>query len=78
VLVLSDQGLLPVDTNPPSTSLVDTSTPAITPADTLPSHPPATATEYTISRGDSFSTIAKKFPGVTTKAIQEANPEWIR
>jgi len=29
--------------------------------------------EYAIQRGDSFSTIAKKF-GVTAKAIQEANP----
>ena len=68
-----DAGLLPVDTNPPPASLVDTSAPAVTPVDTSPL-PPATATEYAIARGDSFSTIAKKFPGVTAKSIQEANP----
>ena len=73
VPVLADPGLMPVDTNPPSASLVDTSTPTATPIDSLPPTP-ATATEYTIARGDSFSIIAKKFPGVTAKAIQEANP----
>jgi LysM repeat protein len=72
VPVLADPGLLPVDTNPPPTSLVETSAPPIPLNTTLP--PPATGTEYTIARGDSFSTIAKKFPGVTAKAIQEANP----
>ena len=71
VPVLSDQGLLPVDTNPPS-ALVETSAPPV-PLDT-PLAPPATAAEYTIGRGDSFSTIAKKFPGVTARSIQEANP----
>src|SRR5204862_6788693 len=30
-------------------------------------------TEYTIARGDNFTTIGKKF-GVTAKAIQDANP----
>jgi LysM repeat protein len=39
-----------------------------------PTPPPLTATEYTIARNDSFSSIAKKFPGVTAKAIQDANP----
>lgn len=71
--VLSDSGLLPVDTNPPPASVVDTSAPPSTTVDPATT-PTATATEYTIARGDSFSTIAKKFPGVTAKAIQEANP----
>lgn len=71
VPVLSDPGLMPMDTNPPNASLVDTTTPPATPVDPLP---PTTATEYTIARGDSFSIIAKKFPGVTVKALQEANP----
>lgn len=35
---------------------------------------PAAGQEYTIVKGDVFATIAKKFPGVTVKAIQEANP----
>jgi LysM repeat protein len=34
---------------------------------------PAATTEYTIVKGDTYSTIAKKFH-VTTKALQEANP----
>ena len=36
--------------------------------------PVPAAQEYVIQKGDSFSTIAKKFPGVTVKAIQAANP----
>ena len=38
-----------------------------------PPTPPAGATEYTIVKGDNFSTIAKKFH-TTAKAIAEANP----
>ncbi len=73
VPVLTDPGLLPEATNTPQTSIVETSAPPVTPDHTtLP--PATTATEYTIARGDSFSTIAKKFPGVTAKAIQDANP----
>jgi LysM repeat protein len=34
---------------------------------------PAGATEYTIAKGDNFSTLAKKFH-VTSKAIADANP----
>ena len=30
--------------------------------------------EYVIQRGDSYSTIARKYPGITAKAIQDANP----
>jgi LysM repeat protein len=41
-------------------------------AETTNVAPPA-VTDYTIVKGDNFSTIAKKF-GVTVKAIAEANP----
>src|SRR5215831_19235166 len=34
---------------------------------------PATASEYTVARGDTFSTIGKKF-GVSARAIMDANP----
>jgi peptidoglycan endopeptidase LytE len=44
------------------------------PAVALPATPVATATEYVIKSGDNFTTIAKEFPGVTAKQIQEANP----
>jgi len=39
-----------------------------------PPPPPVVAQEYVIQSGDSYSTIAKKFPGVSVKAIQDANP----
>jgi len=62
-------------TNPPVTTssppvVVAAPIPAETPA---PPTVPAGATEYTIVKGDSFSTLAKKFH-VTAKAIADANP----
>ncbi len=61
-------------TNPPSvdTNLapVATSNAAMVEATNVTS---GVATDYTIVKGDNFSTIAKKF-GVTAKAIAEANP----
>jgi LysM repeat protein len=67
-----DTNMLPVvDTNavvqlPPTTTVVEPST-TVTP-------PPLTTTqEYTIQKGDTYSTIAPKF-GVTVKALQTANP----
>jgi LysM repeat protein len=63
--------LLPIDTNPPP-PIMTTSAPPVTTV--VPPPPPPIAAEYTIARGDSFSTIAKKFPGVTAKAIADANP----
>ena len=30
--------------------------------------------EYTVVKGDTFSSIARKFPGVSIRALQEANP----
>ena len=61
-------------TNPPA---VQTSAPPVIEPVQPVVPPPALAPvgqEYTIVKGDSFATIAKKFPGVTAKAIQEANP----
>lgn len=76
------------ETNPPPVETVDTNTlpavdtnavvhlpPATTavepPATTPP--PAASAQEYTVQKGDTYSTIAPKF-GVTVKALQTANP----
>ncbi|MBC8094802.1 MAG: LysM peptidoglycan-binding domain-containing protein [Akkermansiaceae bacterium] len=46
------------------------------PAPTTWTPPPAALAgrEYTIVKGDSFASIAKKFPGVSVRQIQEANP----
>ncbi|HLP75544.1 MAG TPA: LysM domain-containing protein [Candidatus Paceibacterota bacterium] len=44
------------------------------PAPVTPEVPPAAGQEYTIVKGDTFATIKNKFPGVTTKMIQDANP----
>ena len=81
--------LIPVysETNPPPVETVDTNTlppvdtnavvqlpptPAIESVTTTPP-PVATTQEYTIQRGDTYSTIAPKF-NVTVKALQTANP----
>jgi LysM repeat protein len=48
-------------------------TPPVVPETPTPAVTPAGATEYTIAKGDSFSTIAPKFH-VTAKAIADANP----
>jgi LysM repeat protein len=48
-------------------------TPPTVPETPAPSAPPAGATDYTIAKGDTFSTIATKFH-VTAKAIADANP----
>ena len=70
------------DTNPPPMNVTDTNATYATTTNTPPPPvpvveptplPPATASEYTILKGDTYSTIAPKF-GVTTKALQAANP----
>lgn len=77
--LIDDSIPMPVDTNPPPT-YVDTNPPAVSNYTADPVPPPSVptgpvgATEYIVARGDSFSSIAKNFPGVTVKAIQEANP----
>jgi LysM repeat protein len=73
----------PADTNAmvEPTNFTDTNmTAATTTSNTVVSPPiipapmtPAAAQEYTVMKGDSFYTIAKKF-SVTIKQIQEANP----
>ncbi len=47
--------------------------PYVEPVAPTPVAPAASASEYTIQKGDSFSTIAPKF-GVSVKALQAANP----
>jgi lysozyme len=58
---------------------LDTNNPAPTTVATPTNNPtPMTSTfaaqTYTIAAGDTLTTIAKKFPGVTIKAILDANP----
>jgi len=74
------------DTNPPPMEMTDPNAPYAAPPDTnippalppspVPDLPPPggpVVTEYTILKGDTFSTIAPKFK-VTVKALQVANP----
>jgi LysM repeat protein len=63
------------ETNPPVTTSNPPAvvTPPAAVETPIPPAPPAGATEYTIAKGDTFSTIATKFH-VTTKAIGDANP----
>jgi LysM repeat protein len=76
------------ETNPPPIEMVDTNTlppvdtnavvqlpPSATTVEPTTTAPPplATTQEYTIQKGDTYSTIAPKF-GVTVKALQTANP----
>jgi LysM repeat protein len=73
------------DTNPPPGVVTDTNVATTTMVDTNPvpvqpiADPTAIATsagapqEYTIQKGDTYSTIAPKF-GVSPKALQTANP----
>lgn len=70
-----------MDSNqPPVAGMPDTNITALPPAPVaLPVPGPAvpavggSATEYAVAKGDSFSSIAKKF-GVSVRAITEANP----
>ena len=50
-----------------------TPTPLVTEAAHAPALPLASTNEYTIAKGDNFTTIGKKF-GVSAKAIADANP----
>jgi LysM repeat protein len=60
-----------VETNAPSTNTTYYVPPA--PETNPPPAMPSAAQEYTIVKGDTFETIGKHF-GVTTKAIENANP----
>jgi LysM repeat protein len=61
------------DTNPPVATVVDTNPPAPMVDQQPITQPPATQQEYTIQKGDTYSTIAPKF-GISAKALQQANP----
>ncbi len=64
------------DTNPPMTTLGETSTVPTTvtaPPETLPPPAQPATQEYAIKPGDTYSSIAPNF-GVTVKALQTANP----
>jgi len=71
----------PVDTNPPAVALTSPPPPLATsmpPVIVAPSTPPditptLAGTEHVVVKGDSFYTIGKRY-GVTTKAVQDANP----
>lgn len=61
-----------MDTTGPTNTYVEPAPETNTYVAPLPA--PAAAQEYVVVKGDSFATIVKKFPGVTVKQIQEANP----
>lgn len=70
-----------LDTNPvpslqpPSQVMLPPQSTPIPPNNSVTPLPPAGGTqEYTIVKGDTFSGIAKNFPGVTARMIQDANP----
>ncbi|HEY1490857.1 MAG TPA: LysM peptidoglycan-binding domain-containing protein, partial [Verrucomicrobiae bacterium] len=78
----TDNGETPtIDTNTPSITdtnapTIDTNAPAMPPVATnaVVTPPPDTAgAEYTVVKGDTLAAIAKK-NGVTTKALEAANP----
>jgi LysM repeat protein len=72
----ADNTLPTIDTNLPALPL-ETNTAYVAPSNVpspLPPQPPqAEQQEYAIQKGDNYSSIAKKF-GISTKAIQDANP----
>lgn len=71
----------PVETLPPESNTTATFQPpgettpitAAPATQTIPTPPPAPATEYKVVKGDTLTTIAAHF-GITVKALQEANP----
>jgi LysM repeat protein len=76
-----DTSLFPPETNPPATAPgPDAALSAqpgpgagMTPSTVTPSQIPAAPEEYTIVKGDTLSSIAKKY-SVTVRALQDANP----
>lgn len=70
----------PTNTVPPATNVsAGSETQAVAPVNpvsiepTPPPAPPVSGTEYVVAKGDSFSTMAKKFH-VSIRAITDANP----
>lgn len=77
--VPADTNMPPLDTNAipggvVASNAVAVPTPVPEPVPVPVPVPVPTTQEYVVLKGDSFSAIAKKFPGVTVKAIQAANP----
>lgn len=66
---------LPVDTAPQAAVQTNTAPGDVPPVTSPPPPvpPPAAVTEYKVVRGDTYTTIARKF-NVTIRAITEANP----
>jgi membrane-bound lytic murein transglycosylase D len=64
-----------VDTNEAAANMnaATNAAPPPSPVYAAPTPAPAAAQEYTVAKGDTFSSIAKKF-GVTVKQVEEANP----
>jgi len=71
-----DTNSLPVFDATNTSAVVEQTTPASSNTTTMvesTNAAPAVASEYTVAKGDTFSTIGKKF-GVSAKAIMDANP----
>ena len=63
----------PVEPTPPPGSTNPPVTPPVAPTVVAPTPPAAVGQDYKVVKGDTFSSIAKKF-GVSVKAIEAANP----
>lgn len=73
---VTDTNVPAMDTNAIPGGVVVSNTPPVPVPDPVPVPPPApapTAQEYSIQKGDTFSTIAPKFH-ISVKALQAANP----
>ncbi len=62
----------PAFTNP-AAATIDTNVPALAQTPAVPTVPTGAPTEYKVAKGDTYTTIARKFR-VTTRALQDANP----
>lgn len=71
---LAEQTNTPPPFTNPATAMVDTNVTApVQPPVVPPAIPTAAATEYKVVKGDTYTSIARKFH-VTTRALQDANP----
>ncbi len=60
-------------TNPPATNVTAATNPVDVPIPPVPFTAPSAGQEYVVAKGDTLSSIAKKY-GVSWKAIEQANP----
>lgn len=70
---ITDTNVPALDTNVVAGGLATSNTVPVPIPEPIPVPVPA-AQEYVIKKGDSFSSIAQNYPGVTVRAIQAANP----